>query len=596
MIFQVLAVLTFLIMLGVTGMTVFLLVARAKDRKAAKKECKTGLATINNNVHILQAETARVAALAAQLQGQTQDMRCGMDEIGEAVEAHLHEMPATTVAVGSQGALSTEPPTDEAPAPPPGVEPFIDYAAFSNDTAAARKQAVVRPTQAAPSLADKSWMHVNDNKRKGYMKGGIAAANIWARDNVLLNQGACVETGHGVAGKALGAGKVCYTPQALEITGAGMEGERGLVRVKGDLEVRDAVQVGVPATGPPAWGGRSTLNVAMTPGRVGASFAGTQHWSHFPWLDNTVYIRPGADGAGIRIGDEGNPSHVHVHRSRLPDTDGHAYLRASTPGHKVHVGEDASAIGGVEIASAEAATNVRGTLAVHKDAALVQGRLLFGGLNNSSNAAAIPFASLQRIKPADAKEAESVRFTLTDSNVASALEVWGGACGTSAGCSGPGLRAHALQADGTATHTGSLAAKDVTLDGRWRVAPTTSPADGKTRLGLTDKSSGAFADLRVGHAVAQSVTSSSSVTVRDATPMVAAMRSVDDIVVLGTDGATRGVLSLGPHDVGIYTSIESRTTPSLLVKGDGTGVQINGPLRVCDTSGGNCRRVLLGDA
>ena len=72
---------------------------------------------------------------------------------------------------------------------------------------------------------------------------------------------------------------------------------------------------------------------------VGASFRGGTHWSHFPWSDENVYIRPGVDGAHIKIGDAGNPTSVQIKDSWFPYVDGNTYIRARSTNNAIKIGD-----------------------------------------------------------------------------------------------------------------------------------------------------------------------------------------------------------------------------------------------------------------
>jgi hypothetical protein len=50
------------------------------------------------------------------------------------------------------------------------------------------------------------------------------------------------------------------------------------------------------------WADGALVTGYAKPGQVGASF-GSEGWSHFPWKDGNTYIRPGANGKDINVGD-----------------------------------------------------------------------------------------------------------------------------------------------------------------------------------------------------------------------------------------------------------------------------------------------------
>jgi hypothetical protein len=73
-------------------------------------------------------------------------------------------------------------------------------------------------------------------------------------------------------------------------------GANGNAEHKGVLKVRH---------GHGGWTDNASITAQATDGQIGASFAGAQGWSHFPWVDQNTYIRPGKDGRNINIGDWG---------------------------------------------------------------------------------------------------------------------------------------------------------------------------------------------------------------------------------------------------------------------------------------------------
>ena len=85
------------------------------------------------------------------------------------------------------------------------------------------------------------------------------------------------------------------------------------------------------------WTDRAPLSVVKQ--SVGASFRGGTHWSHFPWSDENVYIRPGVDGAHIKIGDAGNPTSVQIKDSWFPYVDGNTYIRARSTNNAIKIGD-----------------------------------------------------------------------------------------------------------------------------------------------------------------------------------------------------------------------------------------------------------------
>lgn len=80
---------------------------------------------------------------------------------------------------------------------------------------------------------------------------------------------------------------------------------------------------------------------AEASGAMGATFSSkTGLASHFPFHDNNTYIRPGAQGARILLGDQGAPE-VWVRNSVFGESNGvgATRVRAVTPGQPVFVGD-----------------------------------------------------------------------------------------------------------------------------------------------------------------------------------------------------------------------------------------------------------------
>lgn len=100
------------------------------------------------------------------------------------------------------------------------------------------------------------WLRMFNAEGKDY-RGGIAMANLWVRDNSYLN---------------------------------------GTTNVTGVLKVRH---------GHGDWTNNASISAQAVDGQIGASFAGAEGWSHFPWVDQNTYIRPGRNNKNIYIGDWG---------------------------------------------------------------------------------------------------------------------------------------------------------------------------------------------------------------------------------------------------------------------------------------------------
>jgi hypothetical protein len=115
---------------------------------------------------------------------------------------------------------------------------------------------------------DDNWLRMMDKDGKDYY-GGIAAANIYARDNTYLN---------------------------------------GQTYSSGPVKLRHNMQ---------DWTNQSALT-SWTPdgSKAGPSFGGPNYWSHFPWFDGNTYIRPGKAGGDINI-DNANVARLSGNRVEL---------------------------------------------------------------------------------------------------------------------------------------------------------------------------------------------------------------------------------------------------------------------------------------
>jgi len=89
-----------------------------------------------------------------------------------------------------------------------------------------------------------------------------------------------------------------------------IKGDTGAAYIKGPLKVRH------PHGG---WTDNASITTQATNGQIGASFAGQDGWSHFPWIDQNTYIRPGKDNHGINVGDWG-AAWVNVGRGNTATT------------------------------------------------------------------------------------------------------------------------------------------------------------------------------------------------------------------------------------------------------------------------------------
>lgn len=76
-----------------------------------------------------------------------------------------------------------------------------------------------------------------------------------------------------------------------------VKGGSGATYIKGPLKVRHPHG---------DWTDNASISTQATGAQVGASFAGEELWSHFPWADQNTYIRPGKWDNHVVIGDVGN--------------------------------------------------------------------------------------------------------------------------------------------------------------------------------------------------------------------------------------------------------------------------------------------------
>lgn len=106
------------------------------------------------------------------------------------------------------------------------------------------------------------------------------------------------------AGNCAGEGQMKHKFDALgniEHAGTLKTNGGGVSRVAGPLKVRH---------GHGAWTDNASISTQAVNGQVGASFAGQEYWSHFPWADQHTYIRPGRGDRSVIIGDIGQNVHI----------------------------------------------------------------------------------------------------------------------------------------------------------------------------------------------------------------------------------------------------------------------------------------------
>lgn len=262
-------------------------------------------------------------------------------------------------------------------APVPQQQPFAMSAPSATGAASASAPSATGD-QVGRGKGDPDWFRINPQN-----------ANVAANAGTAVFNGLAVTDGGG-----LSVGKLQKAPE-------------------GHALVSKVLKVGHQLGGD--WLDTAVVTAVKAPGdAAGASFRGSQLWTHLPWSDDNTYIRAGKDGGVIRIGDQGSPA-------------------------------------AVELGQGETRVEVKGDMNVRRHAN-VQGRLHFSdpamrttpdmGANNSD-----PYW-LQKITTGDNKS--SLRLTINDDHD-EAFEVWGNACAVG-DCAGPGALQHMFRAQGDTFH------------------------------------------------------------------------------------------------------------------------------------------------
>ncbi len=177
-------------------------------------------------------------------------------------------------------------------------------------------------------VGNDAWLRLMDKEGKAFA-GGLAAANLYSKDNAFFNGNTTI------TGQAKVDGTIVFTGGKSEMNPSKLPTEfptkEGKNVIRGDTEIqghalnkgnltieRDVnIQRNLKTFGPSimqppvkinhnmaGWQDQTPLSVNAQAGKIGASF-GAQHWSHFPWSDGNTYIRPGFDNKSILIGDVG---------------------------------------------------------------------------------------------------------------------------------------------------------------------------------------------------------------------------------------------------------------------------------------------------
>ena len=176
--------------------------------------------------------------------------------------------------------------------------------------------------------ANDGWLRFFSKDGKDYY-GGIAAANIWARDNAYLNGTTTMKSGSVTDGLDIRGGRSQYNPKNLQTQFPADDGKNyisgdtdilGSTSNYGDISIGKNAKIsgklivsGETSLARPvklnhaindAWANEAPVSAYSDSGKVGATF-GSQLWSHLPFSDGNTYIRPGQNDRNIMIGDVG---------------------------------------------------------------------------------------------------------------------------------------------------------------------------------------------------------------------------------------------------------------------------------------------------
>ena len=156
------------------------------------------------------------------------------------------------------------------------------------------------------------WLRLTDRSGNDYY-GGLAAKQLWSRDNAWLNGSTTVSGQLNVDGRA--SFKGARSDMNPNKKGTHFPNADGKNYISGDTEVlghvthngvlnANQIKLGHTMGG---WTNDSVMTTYAANGKIGASFGGSGGlWSHFPWKDDqSTYIRPGREGAAVYVGDMG---------------------------------------------------------------------------------------------------------------------------------------------------------------------------------------------------------------------------------------------------------------------------------------------------
>lgn len=149
------------------------------------------------------------------------------------------------------------------------------------------------------------WIKMQDVTGKNYY-GGISLKNLIVNGNSTLYGKTDVKEQLNIPG-----GKSDANPNKLPTIFNNVDGKnyiRGDTELKGNTTSTGTLKTNTMKIGHDFgdWTNNSVLTTYADNGKIGASFGGAGNmWSHFSWIDQNTYIRPGADGKSIMIGDIG---------------------------------------------------------------------------------------------------------------------------------------------------------------------------------------------------------------------------------------------------------------------------------------------------
>lgn len=300
--------------------------------------------------------------------------------------------------------------------------------------------------------ANDGWLRLFDKTGQDY-NGGMAMANLWTRDNAHLN-GTTNINGRLNANERvyIRGGKSDMNPHNWGTHFAWHGDERNYIR--GDTEIRghvenigkfktDGIKVGHNWGD---WTNNTNFSAWKPEGKAGPSFGGPQHWSHFTWFDNNVYIRPGKDGASILMGDVGNPSAIQMKHSWFPYYDGNTYIRPGDQGKSVFIGDWLAPY--IQVGNDGAKVNMKGDVNVSKKLYFKDGSF---NTNPADQNNSDPYY-LEKVTPGGNQS--ELRLTIND-DWDEKFVIYGDSCRTT-GCGGEGVKKHEFRADGYVWHAGNM--------------------------------------------------------------------------------------------------------------------------------------------